>query len=168
MHAKIRSGLIVHKLYFSNDADYGYVCKRTQVWDAALQSLRDSGVNGWPVFWLTWKPQIGPVLYIKWCGKSFSFCFCHRRKDRSISMFGYTFPLCARCTGLVFGLIPALYLSSMRQPVIPLFLSLILVFPLILDGGLQYVGYRNSNNPTRLLTGIMFMIGLISLLKSFA
>lgn len=133
-----------------------------------MRSLRNWSVECWRLkFRLEWRLRIGPMLCFECRGKTFCFCFCHRRKDRSITLFGYTIPLCARCTGLVFGLLPGLYFSLAHTP-FPIFFSLTLVFPLVLDGGLQYLGYRNSNNLTRLITGVMFVIGLTELLTSFA
>lgn len=83
---------------------------------------------------------------------------CHRREDRSIKIYSFTFPLCARCTGIVFGyfFLPFLFFSPyfINWWVIPL-----LMIPLLIDGFTQKWNWRVSNNILRVLTGILFGIG---------
>ncbi|WP_335384426.1 DUF2085 domain-containing protein [Neobacillus drentensis] len=83
---------------------------------------------------------------------------CHRMKSRSITIKGYTLPLCARCTGIVLGyfffpflLIAGLYFS--------LWLGLLLNVPMVIDGWTQKRKYRISNNILRATTGIMSGFG---------
>lgn len=83
---------------------------------------------------------------------------CHRREDRSFRFKGKVFPLCARCT--------AIYLGYMTTPVflmfsvtIPLWISLVLSIPMIIDGYTQLWKWRESNNTLRFLTGFLFGLG---------
>jgi hypothetical protein len=47
--------------------------------------------------------KTGPKLVIEFGNRKVGLCFCHRLPDRSLSIKGYTLPLCARCTGIVIG-----------------------------------------------------------------
>lgn len=166
-NVKIEYESAIHKLYvFSMTLSVKLKAKSIRKTGRPLRSLRKWLVKYWPKFRLEWRLRIGPMLGVECGRKMFCFCFCHRRKDRSITLFGYTFPLCARCSGLVFGLVLGLCFFLAHTP-FPTFFSVTLVFPLVLDGGLQYLGYRNSNNLTRFITGVMFVIGSTELLASF-
>ncbi|SHJ87619.1 Predicted membrane protein [Anaerobranca californiensis DSM 14826] len=46
------------------------------------------------------------------------------------------------------------------------FLAFLLIIPLAIDGGLQYLGFFTSNNPRRFVTGILGGIATIIFLKS--
>jgi uncharacterized membrane protein len=83
---------------------------------------------------------------------------CHRMKSRSITIKGYTLPLCARCTGILIGyfffpilLIAGLYFS--------LWVGLFLNVPMVVDGWTQKKKYRMSSNFLRLSTGMMSGFG---------
>jgi len=103
---------------------------------------------------------IGPVLSITIRNKTFYLCFCHRRKDRTIHIFGLGNYLCARCQGLFFGYIIGFILRLIGLQ-LSLIISLIFVFPLLMDGFTQLFGYRESNNVIRFITGFLASIGLI-------
>ena len=84
---------------------------------------------------------------------------CHQMPDRSFSYKGYQFPLCARCTGVVFG--EALSIIAILCAIkIDLIFAFIFVLPLAIDGGLQYIKILQSNNIRRVLTGILAGFGL--------
>ncbi|WP_430509185.1 DUF2085 domain-containing protein [Gottfriedia solisilvae] len=87
----------------------------------------------------------------------FQWIPCHRRIDRSIKISNYTFPLCARCSGIVIGylFLPLLFLQShyLKWWLIPL-----LMIPLLIDGFTQKWKWRESNNSLRIITGILFGI----------
>lgn len=100
---------------------------------------------------------MGPTLIFKFKRTKIGFAFCHRRKERSIKMLGYTFPLCARCTGLWLGFGMG-FLFRILGSHIPLIFAITLMLPLIIDGSTQHFGLRESNNLLRLLTGILFGI----------
>ena len=86
---------------------------------------------------------------------------CHRRADRSFHFRGRQLPLCARCTGelagiLASGLTFALWHPGWRP-------ALLLLVPLVLDGGLQALTPYESGNGRRLVTGALFGYGLTCL-----
>lgn len=83
---------------------------------------------------------------------------CHRMKSRSLTIKGCTLPLCARCTGILLGylLFPLLLIVELN---LPLWLGILLNFPMVLDGWTQKRKLRLSNNPLRLTTGIVSGIG---------
>lgn len=87
-------------------------------------------------------------------------CGCHQIPERSFFIGGYQFPLCARCTGIMVGYIFALLLYIFRI-ILPPCLSIIMMIPLIADGGLQYLFCIMSNNIRRLVTGLMYGTGFI-------
>jgi len=87
---------------------------------------------------------------------------CHRLPERSFFFRGKQFPFCARCTGinLSFLLMP-LFLFNIIY--INLAISLLLLFPALIDGLTQAFCNRESNNYLRLATGLMMGIGLNSI-----
>lgn len=86
---------------------------------------------------------------------------CHQMPERSFFIGSYQFPLCARCTGILFGEIAGLLLSFF----IPFFWPiLLLILPILVDGLTQLWGWRTSNNLLRLITGLLGGYVIISLL----
>ncbi|RLQ86658.1 DUF2085 domain-containing protein [Planomicrobium sp. Y74] len=83
---------------------------------------------------------------------------CHQLAHRSYFYKGKQFPICARCTGISIG-----YLAGIIYAVIwghlSMMVSLLLIVPLVIDGGWQYVKKRESTNNRRLVTGILAGIG---------
>lgn len=88
---------------------------------------------------------------------------CHQSPDRSFFFHGMQFPLCARCTGILFGFVLA-------GPVISIFtlgdmlLSMVLILVMLCDGSLQFYTKYESNNYTRLLTGLGFGYACFSII----
>lgn len=78
---------------------------------------------------------------------------CHQRADRSFFLHGKQFPVCARCTGVLFGECIALVTFHLFHPPIPL----LILFPLImfLDWLIQFLKIRESTNIRRLITGTL-------------
>ena len=85
-----------------------------------------------PNFELKWDPRAGPILCIKFRERKFGFAFCHRQEDRSLKVFRYSMPLCARCTGITIGFVSFLLLSHFGYT-IPQILALALILPLLTD-----------------------------------
>jgi len=106
--------------------------------------------------------RIGPVLVLKSRRVKIGFAVCHRRRDRSFRILGYSFPMCARCTGLWSGFATGLLLHLLSAYV-PLVVGFALMLPLAVDWFSQALGLRESNNPMRFLTGSLFAIGTIVL-----
>jgi uncharacterized membrane protein len=83
---------------------------------------------------------------------------CHRMKSRSLTIKGYTLPLCARCTGILTGYLffPVLLVVGWN---FPLWMGILLNFPMVIDGWTQKKKYRISNNSLRFTTGIISGFG---------
>lgn len=88
----------------------------------------------------------------------FAIVPCHRMKSRSLTIMGYTLPLCARCTGILAGYLffPIFLIAGWN---LPLWLGILLNFPMIIDGWTQKKKYRMSNNTLRVVTGIVCGFG---------
>ncbi len=86
---------------------------------------------------------------------------CHQRADRSFSICGYQFPVCARCTGIILSSIiaPIVYLFW----VLPVKVYILLIAIMGIDGGAQYIGFKESTNMRRFVTGCMGGFGITSL-----
>ena len=94
-------------------------------------------------------------------GKWLNYFFvCHRLPERSFFYRGHQFPLCARCTGILFGYLLAILFWIFFDP-IPLLFAAVLLVPLTLDGVFQYLNYWESTNLRRLMTGILAGFGTI-------
>lgn len=92
---------------------------------------------------------------------------CHRMKSRSITIKGHTLPLCARCTGILLGYLffPFLFFFGLY---FPLWLGILLNFPMVLDGWTQKRQFRESNNRLRFITGIVSGLGQSIIIVSFS
>lgn len=86
---------------------------------------------------------------------------CHCRSDRSFYYNGKQFPICARCTGELIGIVFSVILFWFWRPSV--ITSCIIMMPLILDGFIQGLTKYESTNLKRVITGFFFGIGLISL-----
>ena len=91
---------------------------------------------------------------------------CHQMPERSFTVFGYQFPLCSRCTGLLLGESVAILTPLVRRLPKSFTKSSIMILPTAIDGITQYVGLQESNNKRRFFTGFLAGIGLISLYKN--
>ncbi|MEM2146791.1 MAG: DUF2085 domain-containing protein [Candidatus Jordarchaeaceae archaeon] len=93
---------------------------------------------------------------------------CHQIPDRTLWIGGFYLPVCARDTGVYIGFFVGYSLLSMRrkQACGPpnLWITLLMVAPMIFDVMTQYIGLRMSTNELRLLTGLLFGTALSPLL----
>ncbi|MCO6487997.1 MAG: DUF2085 domain-containing protein [Phaeodactylibacter sp.] len=90
--------------------------------------------------------------------------FCHRKPERSFFWKGRQFPVCARCTGIHIGYLSMpLFLFGWVQ--LGLWLSVALMLPTYIDGALQALSGRESNNRRRLATGILAGTGAMSVIS---
>ena len=103
---------------------------------------------------IEWMPSLGPVLSLTIRGQRYGLCFCHHIPERSVRFFGLENYLCARCLGMLFGIICGftLLFAGFR---INIFLALLLLIPLIVDGFWQALSSRESTNKLRLITGCL-------------
>ena len=99
-----------------------------------------------------------PWLY-KWLPIVFG---CHCRADRSFHYRGKQFPICARCTGELAGMVLSFAVCWFWRP--DPWLAVVLLIPMVIDGFLQLKTRYSSTNPRRFLTGILFGYGLTALL----
>lgn len=94
------------------------------------------------------------------------FFGCHARPDRSFYFRGKQFPICARCTGELIGMIAGIPIVIFQGcPRIEIVLMMML--PLVFDGFLQRLTSYESGNFRRLATGILFGIAMIFALIYF-
>ncbi len=87
--------------------------------------------------------------------------FCHRFPERSFFLFGRQFPVCARCTGIIIGmlLIPIFHFEIIRPTILFVLISML---PTAIDGTTQALGKRESNNPLRFFTGLLCGMGQVA------
>ena len=91
---------------------------------------------------------------------------CHQMPERSFFICQFQFPICARCTGILIGEILGIILIIFKC--IPkIFICIISLFPLIVDGSIQYFKSIESNNTRRFITGLLFGISTIQIIYHF-
>ena len=98
----------------------------------------------------------------------YSKILCHRIPERSFHYKNHQFPVCARCTGFYTGLIVFLiynYFFPVNYTLNLFIISIILLIPVGIDGFTQLLGFRESNNNLRFITGFVGGIGLIIFMK---
>ena len=110
---------------------------------------------------LNWEKRIGPILYLEINGRTFGFCFCHRKPERTFNVIGLNL-LCSRCMGILFGVIIGLFLKYQGFS-LPIIWALIFILPLIFDGFYQAFYQQGSDNYIRFFTGFFSGIGIVFL-----
>ena len=85
---------------------------------------------------------------------------CHQKPERSFFVRGHQFPFCARCSGIIFGVLIGIPFSIL-VPIENFYLMVILWIPMIIDGLMQKHTLYMSNNMKRLMTGFIFGFGYI-------
>lgn len=85
---------------------------------------------------------------------------CHQIPERCFKIKGYTFPLCARCTGILIGQILAC-IVIMCGVTVPFGISLAMFGIMGIDGSVQHFGIKESTNTRRFLTGFLGGFGFI-------
>lgn len=110
-----------------------------------------------------WRCRRTDVLILeKWLYKWLPIFFgCHCRADRSFSYKGKPFPICARCTGELIGILFSLLSCFFFRA--PAAVCGALLLPLVVDGVVQLKTPYESNNIMRLITGCLFGYGLCQL-----
>ena len=83
---------------------------------------------------------------------------CHCRDDRSFYFNNKKFPICARCTGELVGILTGLITYCFWH--IKWQIAILILPPMIADGFLQSITSYESNNLKRFVTGFMFGYGL--------
>lgn len=92
------------------------------------------------------------------------FPICNKKPERAPHIFGHTFVLCWRCTGIVLGAATMFFLVKTIPVVLSVqtfVLALTCMIPMVCDGIMQY-GYRvESTNFRRVFTGLLFGAGTV-------
>lgn len=94
------------------------------------------------------------------------FFGCHARSDRSFFFRGKQFPICARCTGELVGMIAGIPIAICIG-VPKFYIVVLMMLPMLVDGFLQLLTSYESVNIRRFLTGILFGIAFIYALIYF-
>lgn len=87
---------------------------------------------------------------------------CNHREESAPKILGKTFILCWRCTGVMLSF---LVMAVIKRVVdvsfgtVQIILGILMMIPIIIDGGLQYFLKYESTNVRRFITGIGFGIG---------
>lgn len=85
---------------------------------------------------------------------------CHQLPNRSFFFHGRQFPLCARCSGILLGIVVSPLICAFAPE--NMYISLALIGLMVVDGLTQLKGWRESNNWLRLFTGVCFSYGIVS------
>lgn len=92
----------------------------------------------------------------KWSG-------CHQIPERSFSIKGMQFPICARCTGIVLGyIIDVIFLLIRVNISVEVCASFIML--MFLDWFVQYIEILPSTNIRRFVTGTLCGIGYFQII----
>lgn len=78
---------------------------------------------------------------------------CHQRADRSFFLFGYQFPVCARCSGLYLGYLCGI-LAALWDFDLPVWFCVMGILFLCCDGIAQRCERWTSNNFRRVISGL--------------
>jgi len=93
---------------------------------------------------------------------------CHQLPERTLFIGGRYLPVCARDTGAYLGFYVGYLLLPMRRKEAcgppNLWITLLMVAPMIIDVATQWIGFRTSTNELRLVTGLLFGVALAPLL----
>ncbi len=98
----------------------------------------------------------------------FKLLICHRMPERTFKINNYYFPVCARCTGFyisMFFYFVFVYFFYVNYTVNLIFIAILMLIPAILDGFSQFIGFRESNNYLRFVTGLISGLGLAIIFK---
>ncbi|HDR7525090.1 TPA: DUF2085 domain-containing protein [Bacillus paranthracis] len=92
---------------------------------------------------------------------------CHRRSDRSFLKLQKYIPLCARCTGMLIGILMfPIYFYITLSFLFAIILSFSAQIPLLIDGFTQKWKWRSSTNLLRVTTGVLSGNGMVLFISS--
>ena len=94
------------------------------------------------------------------------FFGCHHRPDRSFYFRGKQFPICARCTGELVGMLLGI-VQIILYGTLDIRWCILLMIPMTVDGFRQLLTSYESANGRRFVTGILFGIAFDSMLVWF-
>jgi uncharacterized membrane protein len=92
---------------------------------------------------------------------------CHQMPERSLTVSGVPYPVCARDVGIyvgaALGVLVPIFVRKSRTRLATIKLFLIAFIPIALDGVSQTImGLRESSNALRLFTGLIFGFGVVA------
>jgi uncharacterized membrane protein len=91
---------------------------------------------------------------------------CHQRPERSPHLFGFQFPFCWRCTGIILGAAALLILLLLRTQLPGLALSLLLAALMPVDVASAAFGFWGGQNGVRFVTGFLFgLFAVVALVR---
>ncbi len=88
-----------------------------------------------------------------------SWLGCHQIPERSFHIYGYQFPLCARCTGIGVGYIIGPLMLIWER--IPMQMCIVYAGIMFADWYMQYINVLPSTNLRRLITGVFCGVGYV-------
>lgn len=88
---------------------------------------------------------------------------CHQQPARSFHLFGEQLAVCSRCSSIYFAFLLGVmifpFIRKLTSTQTPRRVVLVLVvIPMVIDVGLEFIGVHNSTFLTRALTGSLFGI----------
>lgn len=85
---------------------------------------------------------------------------CNQNAKRAPHLFNFCFPLCWRCSSILFSMIVFSYLMKHLDIRPGMLTGMLMLIPCAADGTLQYYFYLESTNARRIMTGLLAGIGL--------
>ena len=79
---------------------------------------------------------------------------CHGIEERCLTIGEGRMAVCSRCFGIYAGALAGIALWLVTRRAVPVALLVVMAIPLLIDGGTQAVGLRESTNLLRLATGV--------------
>lgn len=86
--------------------------------------------------------------------------YCHQKDHRSLFLNGNQMPVCARDIGLFAGIFLGSVVGAMYRRSIKLWVLLLFLVPMAVDGGFQSLTSYESWNPLRVATGLIGGTGI--------
>lgn len=86
--------------------------------------------------------------------------YCHQKDHRSLFLNGNQMPVCARDIGLFAGIFLGSVIGAMYRRSIKLWVLVLFLLPMAVDGGLQALTAYESWNPLRVTTGTIGGLGI--------
>lgn len=114
-----------------------------------MEGLNSPGIARW-MRWMAFGRRLG----------------CHQMAERSFFIKGYQFPVCARCTGVILGQTAGVIglICGLRLHFV---ISCLLLIPMAVDWGLQFLKILMSTNGRRLISGLISGFGLTYVYAAF-
>lgn len=85
---------------------------------------------------------------------------CNQNSGRAPHLFNFCFPLCWRCSSILFSMIVFSYLLKRLDIRPAMLIGMLLLIPCAADGILQYYFHIESTNVRRIMTGLLAGTGL--------